>query len=474
MREGPPRQSQVVRPPILRGAQQYARNAESQGSVGSMQSVRLDETQVVMSVHGRSGVSNITTSIVNEDPGVAFEELLDPINLQPAFQPIIDLSTMTTVGVEALARWPHLGVTPDQAFALAARVNRLEELDVACRNAAIDEAMETGLGDGFALFVNLEPSTMTADSAQQLIERTRGDLFLVAEITERSLTARPAQLLRTVQHLRAANCAVALDDVGADPDSLSLLPLIAPSVVKLDISLIRRWPDTRQGAILATVAAYAERTGAVLLAEGVENESDLEQAMALGATLVQGWLFGYPGPLESFPAVQKQLISPRVPFRTPMTPFDAVDVSKIRIAKKGLLLAISHHLENQGLLLETPPIILSAFQNEKRFTPQTIARYNLLAERCSLVAALGEGMIAEPVPGVRGVQLSIEDRLRDEWVVVVVGTHYHGALIAKDLGDDDYLPDLERRFAYVVTHDYETVLSAARSLLERVAPRTQS
>lgn len=404
--------------------------------------------------------------------GFAFEELLDPSNLQPAFQPIVDLSHLQTMAVEALARWPRLGVTPDQAFSWAARLHRVAELELVCRNGAIDAALRVGMADGVALFVNLEPSTMDADSARQLVERVEGRITLVAEITERELTIRPAQLLQTVRLLRDAGCAIALDDVGANPDSLALLPLIAPAVVKLDISLVRRWPDIRQGAILAAVSAYAERTGATILAEGVENETDLEQAVALGATLAQGWHFAHPGPLLKYASPDERLVVPESPRPTPATPFDAADPSKLRVAKKGLLLAISHHLENQGLHLETPPVLMTTFQDVGRFTPHTAIRYARLAQRCPLVAALGEGMAAEPIPGVRGVELSNGDPLVAEWVVAVVGTHYHGALLAKDLGDDESVDDRDRRFVYVVTHDHETVLAAARSLLERVAPST--
>jgi hypothetical protein len=51
---------------------------------------------------------------------------------------------------------------------------------------------------------------------------------------------------------------------------------------------------------------------------------------------------------------------------------------------------------------------------------------------------------------------------------VIVGTHYTGALLARDLGDDG--PDRDRRCAFLLTHDRRTVLAAARSLLERLAP----
>jgi DICT domain-containing protein len=86
------------------------------------------------------------------------------------------------------------------------------------------------------------------------------------------------------------------------------------------------------------------------------------------------------------------------------------------------------------------------------------------------VAALGENMSAEPLPDIRGIDLTVNDPLVDGWVVVVVGTHYHGALIAKDLGDTGSIEDRDRRFAYVVTRSSDTVLAAARSLLQKLAP----
>jgi hypothetical protein len=266
--------------------------------------------------------------------------------------------------------------------------------------------------------------------------------------------------------LRAAGCAIAIDDVGAEPESLALLPFIAPDVIKLDISLVQRCLNVEQAAICTAVAAYAERTGATILAEGIETETDLEQALALGATLGQGWYFSRPGPLCVHTSPSQMRPTRQAPMPTPLSPFSLLDPSTVRTGSKGLLLGISRHIENQGLALETPPVVLGAFQEARHFTPHTATRYSRLAERCPLVAALGVNLPQQPVAGVRGATLRADDALLGEWVVVVVGTHYVGALIAKDLGDTG--PDRDRRFAFALTHDHETVLAAARSLTNRV------
>jgi len=396
-----------------------------------------------------------------------FGMLLERHHLTPSYQAIFDLTTAEQIGAEALARWPTLGITPDVAFRSATQQGRLADLDEACRYAAIEDAVTHGLPPNFALFVNLEPSVLGPTTALSLVEQAGDRVNLVVEITERALLHRPAELLRAVKTLRTAGYAIALDDVGANPDSLALLPFVAPDVIKLDLSLVQRWRDADQAAIYTAVAAYAERTGATILAEGIENHANLQKALALGATLGQGWHLSRPGPLGQLTSPgQTRLATHRPHIPAPLSPFSLLRPSDLRTAPKGLLLDISHHIENQGLALETPPVILGAFQHARYFTPYTARRYARLADRCHLVAALGVDLPAEPVPGVRGASLRADDTLGREWVVVVIGTHYAGALIAQDMGDTG--PDRDRRFAFSLTHDHETVLAAARSLLTRV------
>ena len=67
--------------------------------------------------------------------------------------------------------------------------------------------------------------------------------------------------------------------------------------------------------MLNAVAAEAERSGALLLAEGIETEEHLARARAVGATLGQGWLFGRPGPLP--PACARDAVD-RLPLLPPV------------------------------------------------------------------------------------------------------------------------------------------------------------
>lgn len=406
-------------------------------------------------------------------PCVELDELLAPGALQPAFQPIVELDGGSVVGYEALARWPGLGIGPHEAFAAAEDAGRVPELDWACRIAALQAALDSDALGQRALFVNIEPmsvGTRAPAAAADLLAAARNRFSLTLELTERALFTQPADLMRTVGAARAAGWGIALDDVGADPASLSMLPFVAPDVIKLDISLIQRAPNRAKAQVMAAVAAHAERTGAAVLAEGIETTAHIERALSLGARFGQGWYFGRPGRLEpgSRPPAPVPFARPHGP--VPETPFDLVAGDPaLRVGRKSLVLALSRHLEDQGLSLSVPPILMAAFQSVEQFPPAAARRYARIATRCPLVGALGGGLSSTPAPGVRGADLAPDDRLRAEWTVVVVGDHYTGALIARDLDDD--ATDLDRRFEFVVTHDRDTVLAAGRSLMRRLLPQ---
>ncbi|MGY1689813.1 diguanylate cyclase domain-containing protein [Geodermatophilus sp. SYSU D01105] len=89
--------------------------------------------------------------------------------------------------------------------------------------------------------------------------------------------------------------------------------------------------------------------------------------------------------------------------------------------------------------------------------------------RTGFVAAGGAHGRGAPPPGRGAPPLDPADPVRGEWDVAVLGPHFAAALLARDLGDDG--PDEERRFAYALTYDRDTVTRAGAALLARVAPR---
>jgi EAL domain-containing protein (putative c-di-GMP-specific phosphodiesterase class I) len=141
------------------------------------------------------------------------------------------------------------------------------------------------------VFVNVEPEVLDSAPLSALLtiaDAAPEELRVVLEITERALAVRPAELLRTVERVRDLGWGVALDDVGADSASLALMALLRPGVLKLDLSLIQDRPSPAVAEIMHAVNAYAERSGALVLAEGIETDRHLAAARALGATSGRG------------------------------------------------------------------------------------------------------------------------------------------------------------------------------------------
>ncbi|PRY50766.1 PAS domain S-box-containing protein/diguanylate cyclase (GGDEF)-like protein [Geodermatophilus tzadiensis] len=395
------------------------------------------------------------------------------------FQPIVELDTGRVVAYEALARGPVGPLErPDALFAAARAAGRLAELDEACRAAAFRGAVDAALVAPLTLFVNVEPEVLdTAPLADLLAiaERAPGRLRVVMEITERALAARPAELLRTVERVRELGWAIAVDDVGAESMSLAFLPLLCPDVVKLDLRLVQERPGPAVAEIMNAVNAYAERSGAVVLAEGIEDGDHLRTALGLGATLGQGWLFGRPapGPASGLPVGELVLPGAGRPSGAlaEESPFACLpDDVPLRRAPKALLIELSKQLEREAARLGETCVVAATFQEARHFTVATTRRYRDLVARTGFVCALGEDLPVEPLPGLRGAALSPEDPVRGEWDVAVLSPHFSAALLARDLGDDG--PDLQRTFEYALTYERTTVSRAASSLLSRVAPRT--
>lgn len=396
------------------------------------------------------------------------------VGLRPAFQPIVSLSSKAVVGFEALARWPGVGdFGPERVFTHAASTGVADVLDHLCITSAITTAVRSPLSRGGLLCVNAEPSTpYVGRDDDATIALGHDELTLVFEITERNMLAHPYSLLRKVSALRSDGFRIALDDVGAHPDSLALLDVILPEVIKLDLALVQTQPDHTQARILDAVLAHHDRTDAVILAEGIETAEHLEQALSVGATLGQGYLFGRPGPLEQDATLTWTLPRRASPIGfSGLSPFDLVaGTSPVRTARKATLMALSRHIESQAAQAADPPLLFTALQRSEYFTGATRDRYRRLAETCPLMAVFGLDLPSDLGSGVRGVRLDPSDPLCAEWTVVALGPHNATALIARehDDNDDHHRRDHDRRFDFVITYDRSLVTAAARGLLGRM------
>jgi EAL domain-containing protein (putative c-di-GMP-specific phosphodiesterase class I) len=199
----------------------------------------------------------------------ALDEVIRERSVVSLYQPIVDISDRRlaredypVVAYEALARGPKGSPVefPDKLFGTARAAGRLAELDWVCRVAAVQGAMDAGLTAPYTLFCNMEPEAIDAPPPFDLRdtwERAKQEVRVMTEITERAMTVRPAELLATAGGIRDAGWGIALDDVGAEPSSLALMPFLDPDVIKLDLRLIQDTPTEDLAEVINAVNAEA-------------------------------------------------------------------------------------------------------------------------------------------------------------------------------------------------------------------------
>ena len=402
------------------------------------------------------------------------DRILEKRAITSVFQPLVDLQSHQVIAFEALSRGPAGSPlqAPDQLFEAARDLGRVMELDWACRASALQAALEAKLGQGVTLFMNVEPDVLGSpipDELQFVQRMAERSLRVILEVTERALTIRPAELLRALEWARERWWGVALDDVGANPDSLALMPFVKPDVIKLDFRFLHEQPSAELRRIMDVVHAESSRTGAVILAEGIETEQNLEHALALGATMGQGWYFGRPGPLPA--KIERPLHA--VPMRKVPpasglpTPFELIPSStQLQRTSKANMVRLSRELETQASQLsEPPPVVLAAMQRGDAFSGDTAQRYETLTENCSFVGVAGADMPRTPAANVRGVALRPHDPLADQWVVTVLSPTFAGALVGRPV---DRANGKDPVYEYVMTNDRDLVVSVADTLMRRM------
>lgn len=391
------------------------------------------------------------------------------------FQPIVDIGTGRVLAHEALSRFADSAgaVTPDRAFERAYASGTIEEVDADCIGRAVDAAQSLGARRAHELFVNVEPPTLWREHLPSGL--TDGPPVTV-EITERALGRDTGRLLAAIGRLRDLGHAIAVDDLGAEPATLALLPLIAPDVIKLDMGLIRQRPDQHAARIMTAVADYASRGDALVLAEGIENERHEVMAQALGATLGQGWHYGRPAE-AAVAAVVKSSPEERRSFRASVarsasvsrpstgTPFEVSSRSiRPRRAGRALLVQVSKFLEERARAAGDSAVLLATFQHHSNVTPATTLRYQRLTDSgCLLtVYTVGEAN-ALPAAAHRKV-IAADDPLAAEWDVIVLTADHASALTAREI---DASQHADGDYDFVLTTDRELVADAARALLAR-------
>lgn len=229
------------------------------------------------------------------------EKILKARALQPIFQPIVNLQDGSISGYEALIRGPSDSPlhSPLQLFKTAVACERLEQLEMLCRQLSIESfaAAQTDT----KLFLNVNPLLLlTADHpsglTKQMLRQAQVDPSrVVIEISEQYQVEDAELLVKAVQHYRQLGFLIAIDDLGSGFSGLKLWSELQPDIVKIDryfISELDKDPTKR--AFARNIVSLAKAIGATIVAEGIETADELRLCRELGADLAQGYLLGRP------------------------------------------------------------------------------------------------------------------------------------------------------------------------------------
>ena len=230
-------------------------------------------------------------------------------------QPIVDLTTGRTVGVEALVRWRHPSrglVLPEEFISLAEESGSIVPLGQFVMVEAAAQIHEYNLRAGAnGVFLSLNVSAVQLqqpdflETVVRASERTGLPLDqLVVEITETAMFHDTETTIDRLQALRALGIRIAIDDFGTGYSSLTYLRRFPVDILKIAKDFIEPTGSHRQEwAFTGAILALGRRLGLTVVAEGIEDPGQVERLRAMGCELGQGFLFAQPSTLAELVAV---------------------------------------------------------------------------------------------------------------------------------------------------------------------------
>ena len=231
--------------------------------------------------------------------------------IEPWFQPQVTLATNMLHGTEILARWRHPVhglIAPDKFLPAAIRAGLMIEVDHAVWHAALHHVVRWQ-AEGIKLphvSLNAAPETI---SDPHMVERFLVLLHqsglpaeqIVVEVLETTVIDGTDDMAAiNIDSLSECGIKLELDDFGTGYASLSRLTQLPLAGIKLDRSLVTPLPDPAANSVIRAILALASELNLHVVAEGIEDDRQLDTLTANGCTIGQGFHFGRPMSAEDF------------------------------------------------------------------------------------------------------------------------------------------------------------------------------
>jgi len=235
------------------------------------------------------------------------------------YQPKVDVQTGMLTGAEALLRWrhPEKGMVSPGLFISALETSGLIVevgqwiMEEACRK--LQEWQRQGLWQAhMALSINISPRQFRRKEFINDIKSTLRDIPILPgtldiEVTEGVVIGNIDETAATMQELRKIGLTFSLDDFGTGYSSISYLKRLPVSTLKIDQSFVRDIGIDRSDKVLVeSMATMGRLLGLKVVAEGVEEQEQLDLIREFGCDQYQGYFFSKPIPAEEFKSLLKQ------------------------------------------------------------------------------------------------------------------------------------------------------------------------
>tara|TARA_R110001592_G_scaffold42654_5_gene138515 strand:+ start:7952 stop:10258 length:2307 start_codon:yes stop_codon:yes gene_type:complete len=225
--------------------------------------------------------------------------------LEVFYQPKLDVFSNTIHSVESLVRWNHPSkglVTPADFVNIAEESALITDLGLFVLREACEQA-QSWRAEGLGLIsvaVNLSTRQLRDADLKTMIQGIIDQSgiqpeYLELELTESMIMEDSQSAIRCLQDLKSLGLKISVDDFGTGYSSLSYLKDFPVDTLKIDKSFVDGVESSQsQLAIVKAIIVLGHSLNLKVIAEGVENNSQLELLSENGCDMVQGYLISKP------------------------------------------------------------------------------------------------------------------------------------------------------------------------------------
>jgi EAL domain-containing protein (putative c-di-GMP-specific phosphodiesterase class I) len=226
------------------------------------------------------------------------------------YQPKIDISSNSVIGVESLVRWQHprLGlVYPDTFIGLAEMSGLIKPLTLEVLRLAMVQILEwRGLGHSFPVAVNISAINLQDKDFPEIVSVMIAEYgvpshLLELEVTESAIMVEPLIAIENIRKLSLMGIQMSIDDFGTGYSSMAYIQKLMVAKIKIDKSFVLEMgTQMKDEVIVRSTIDLAHNLGLKAVAEGVENQGAWDKLRDMGCDSAQGYFMSKPLSPEKF------------------------------------------------------------------------------------------------------------------------------------------------------------------------------